>query len=166
MNLREFLTSPIAYLAPDKGLDGLTAGAAERKSPGVEHSVAEIVAHLGFWQDWFYLRCTGHGAPMISSAAAGGPAVAAGSWPELRARFLDRLQALAALAEGDVAATAATAATAAPLAPPIEFPPLAGYTVSDALVHVATHNAHHRGQVVVIRQLQGTWPPPAGSWTW
>jgi uncharacterized damage-inducible protein DinB len=89
--------------------------------------------------------------------------VPAGSWPELRARFLDRLQALAALADGDVAATAATAA---PLAPPIEFPPLAGYTLSDALVHVATHNAHHLGQVVVIRQSQGTWPPPAGSWTW
>src|SRR5262245_28286897 len=157
MNLREFLTSPIAYLAPDKALDGLTAAEAERKSPGVEHSVAEIVAHIAFWQEWFYRRCTGHGEPMVSSAAAGWPAVPAGSWPEVRAGFLDRLQALAALADGDVNA---------PLVPPIEFPPLAGYTVSDALVHVATHNAHHLGQVVVIRQLQGTWPPPAGSWTW
>lgn len=160
MNLREFLTSPIAYLAPDKVLDGLTAAEAERKSAGVEHSVAEIVAHLAFWQDWFHLRCTGRAEPMISSAAAGWPAVVPGSWPERRARFLDRLQALAALADGDVAATAA------PLTPPIEFPPLAGYTVSDALVHVAMHNAHHLGQVVVIRQLQGSWPPPAGSWTW
>jgi uncharacterized damage-inducible protein DinB len=84
-------------------------------------------------------------------------AVAPGSWPEVRARFIDRLQALAALADGDVTA---------PLTPPIEFPPLAGYTLSDALVHVATHNAHHLGQVIVLRQRQGTWPPPAGSWTW
>jgi uncharacterized damage-inducible protein DinB len=157
MNLREFLTSPIAYLAPDKVTDGLTATEAEWKSAEAGHSIAEIVAHLAFWQDWFYSRCTGQGQPMIASAAQGWPAVAPGSWPELRARFLERLETLAALADGDVTA---------PLTPPIEFPPLAEYTLSDALVHVATHNAHHLGQVIVLRQLQGTWPPPAGSWTW
>jgi uncharacterized damage-inducible protein DinB len=156
MNLREFLTSPIAYLAPDKATDGLSAADAERKSAG-EHSIAEIVAHAAFWQDWFYQRCTGQGEPMISTAASGWPVVAPGSWPGVRARFLDRLQALAALADGDVNA---------PLAPPIEFPPLAGYTLNDALIHVATHNAHHLGQVIVLRQRQGTWPPPSGSWTW
>jgi uncharacterized damage-inducible protein DinB len=50
--------------------------------------------------------------------------------------------------------------------PPIEFPPLTHYTIADALTHVATHNAHHLGQVILLRQLAGTWPPPAGSWTW
>ena len=157
MNLHEFLTSPVAYLAPGKALDGLSAAQAEQKSVGVEHSIAGIVAHLAFWQDWFYQRCTGQAVPMIASAAQGWPAVAPGSWPELRTRFLDRLEALAALADGDVTV---------PLSPPIEVPPLAGYTLGDALVHVATHNAHHLGQVILLRQLQGTWPPPAGSWTW
>ena len=33
-------------------------------------------------------------------------------------------------------------------------------------VLVATHNAHHLGQVILLRQLLGAWPPPAGSWTW
>jgi uncharacterized damage-inducible protein DinB len=157
MNLREFLTAPIAYLAPEKVIDGLSAAEAEGTSGSAEHSIAEIVAHLAFWQDWFYQRCTGHPEPMIASAAQGWPAVGAGAWPEVKARFIERLEALAALAEGDVTT---------PLAPPIEFPPLAGYTLSDALVHVGTHNAHHLGQVIVIRQLHGTWPPPAGSWTW
>jgi uncharacterized damage-inducible protein DinB len=157
MNLREFLTSPISYLAPDKVTDGLTSDQAAQRSADTGHSVAEIVAHLTFWQDWFYQRCMGRGEPMIGSAAAGWPAIAPGSWSALRGRFLDGLEALAALADGDVTV---------PLAPPIEFPPLAGYTVSDVLVHVATHNAHHLGQVIVIRQLHGTWPPPAGSWTW
>ena len=36
-------------------------------------------------------------------------------------------------------------AAAEPVSPPIEFPPLANYTVGDALVHVATHNSHHLG---------------------
>jgi hypothetical protein len=35
-----------------------------------------------------------------------------------------------------------------------------------ALVHVANHNAHHLGQIVLLRQLMGRWPPPSGSWTW
>jgi len=36
----------------------------------------------------------------------------------------------------------------------------------DWFLHVATHNAHHLGQVILLRQLTGAWPPPAGSWTW
>ncbi len=57
------------------------------------------------------------------------------------------------------------AATAA-ITPPIEFGPLASYTVRDALVHVAQHNSHHLGQVILLRQLMALWPPPSGSWTW
>jgi uncharacterized damage-inducible protein DinB len=157
MNAHEFLIAPIGYLAPDKLLDGLSATQAEQRAREGLHSVAEIVAHLGFWQDWFYARCTSQPAPMVHSAADGWPSVAAGSWPALRSRFLDRLQQLAALADGDVTR---------PVTPPIEFPPLAHYTIDDVLIHVATHNAHHLGQVILLRQLAGTWPPPAGGWTW
>jgi len=56
--------------------------------------------------------------------------------------------------------------SAQPIEPAIEFEPLSQYTVADVLSHVALHNAHHVGQVITLRQLQGTWPPPAGSWTW
>ena len=157
VNLREFLIDPVGYLAPEKALDGLSAADAERHVTGVTHSVAELVAHLAFWQDWFHARCTGDAQPMVASAAAGWPAVSAGAWPTVRSRFGARLQQLGALADGDVAR---------PVTPPIGFPPLAKYTIGDALVHVATHNAHHLGQVIVLRQLMGTWPPPSGSWTW
>jgi uncharacterized damage-inducible protein DinB len=157
VELREFLVSPLAYLAPEKALEGLTVADAERRLTGVTHSVAEIVAHLSFWQDWFYGRCTGLSKPMVSSAAAGWPAVAKDGWPAVRSRFVDQLHQLAALADGDVTR---------PVTPAIEFPPLATYTIGDALVHVATHNAHHMGQVIVMRQMLGAWPPPSGSWTW
>jgi uncharacterized damage-inducible protein DinB len=157
MNLREFLSSPLAHLAPEKTLEGLSNADAERHVAGVTHSIAEIVAHMGFWQDWFYARCRGEAMPRVLSAADGWPAVAEDSWLAVRSRFVDRLNQVAALADGD---------TAKPISPPIEFPPLANYTIAEALVHVATHNSHHLGQVIVLRQLTGTWPPPAGSWTW
>ena len=157
MNFREFLSSPITYLAPAKALDGLEATAAEARLPGAPHSIAGIVAHMAFWQDWFYARCTGNAAPIVSSAAEGWPAVEQNSWPSIHSQFLERLEQLASLSDGDVSRR---------VEPPIEFPPLANYTVAEALVHVANHNSHHLGQVILLRQLNGAWPPPAGSWTW
>lgn len=128
VNHREFLISPIAHLPPAKILDGLSVEAAERRSPDGPHSIADIVAHLAFWQDWFYDRCVGRATPMVASSA----------FPQMQERFLIRLQQLGEIGEG----------------------------AADALVHVATHNSHHLGQVVLLRQLHGAWPPPAGSWTW
>ena len=43
---------------------------------------------------------------------------------------------------------------------------LASYTARDVWEHVAQHNAYHLGQIVVLRQVLGIWPPPAGSYTW
>jgi uncharacterized damage-inducible protein DinB len=31
---------------------------------------------------------------------------------------------------------------------------------------MASHNSYHAGQVVVLRQLLGSWPPPSGGLTW
>jgi uncharacterized damage-inducible protein DinB len=157
VDYREFLIRPIAYLAPDKILEGLDSELAERRAAGAPHSIAEVVAHLAFWQDWFAGRIHGGATPMPESAALGWPSVAPGEWPAVRKRFLDRLRELAQLSDQD---------GNRPLSPPIEFPPMARYTVGDALVHIATHNSHHLGQVILLRQLQGAWPPPAGSWTW
>jgi uncharacterized damage-inducible protein DinB len=50
--------------------------------------------------------------------------------------------------------------------PPIELPAMASYTVADAMMHLAQHNAHHLGQIVILRQALGAWPPPEGSFTW
>ena len=60
MNYREHLSSSVAYLAPAKALEGLATEDAERRLSGATHSIAEIVAHMAFWQDWFLARCLGH----------------------------------------------------------------------------------------------------------
>ncbi len=91
-------------------------------------------------------------------AALGWVAPEAGSWDAVRTGFLDGLDRLVTLG--------AASDRGRRIDPPIEFPPLGQYTVGDVLVHVGAHNAHHLGQVVLLRQLLGAWPPPAGSWTW
>jgi uncharacterized damage-inducible protein DinB len=156
--MRELLTDTLAYLARARALEGLSVEAADQRS-GASHSIAEIVAHMDFWQRWFCARCEGVDEPMVTRAADGWPAVAAGSWREVEQRFLRGLNRAASLGDD-------SAQLDRPIAPAIQFPPIANYTIRDALVHIGTHNAHHVGQVIVLRQVMGLWPPPSGSWTW
>ncbi|BDC48289.1 hypothetical protein F183_A06050 [Bryobacterales bacterium F-183] len=158
MNFEEFLQSPMAYLAPEKALEGLTAQQAETKPHDAPHSIAEVVAHMAFWQKWFCYRIEGVDSPMAEHAAEGWPAVIPGSWPELHASFVEDLATLVKLSK--------SMDQTAPVTPAIPFPPMTNYTMGEALTHVALHNAHHIGQVITLRQIQGLWPPPAGSWTW
>ena len=146
-----------SYIAPGRALEGITAEDAIRRLPGAPHSIADIVAHMVYWQEWFTYRAQGRGEPMAARASLGWPA-GTEVWSELRARFESGLETVVALDSAGARERAVT--------PPIEFPSLAEYTVGDVLVHVAQHNAHHLGQVVLLRQLMGLWPPPSGSWTW
>lgn len=159
MDAHELLVAPVAYMAPAKVLQGLAAEQAGARAPGAPHSVAEIVAHMIFWQSWFLERCAGVDAPPPASASLGWPAVSADRWDSLREQFTTDLdRALQLAADPGVCAR--------PIDPAIEFPPLANYTIGDAITHIAVHNAHHLGQIVTLRQIQGNWPPPDGSYTW
>lgn len=159
MSPNELLLSPMAYMPPARSFEGLNADQSAARVPGAPHSIVEIVAHIVFWQSWSVRRCEGSAEPMAASAATGWPAASAADWESLRSRFL-------ADAERLVAMTSDPTARMRRLEPPIESPPLAEYTVGDAAVHVAVHNAHHLGQIVTLRQMLGAWPPPQGSWTW
>ena len=157
MNLRHLLVDTYVHMPPPLILSDLTDEQAIGKSGAAPHSIAEIVAHMSFWQDWFLKRCRGEAEPMAAQAALGWPAVETGNWLSLRNRFLSGLEEASTLSRGDLAVV---------LTPSIDFPPLAHYTVGDALTHLAVHNSHHLGQVVLLRQMLGIWPPPSGSWTW
>ena len=158
-DLRALLRDTFAYIQPANAIGDLTAADATRRVAGAPHSIAEITGHLAFWQDWFVARVNGEARAMATSAAQGWPPVSAADWEALRARFLGGLDAAVAIAED-------AGRVSMPLSPPIEFPPLANYTIGEALTHVAVHNAHHLGQIITLRQVMGRWPPPSGAWTW
>jgi uncharacterized damage-inducible protein DinB len=159
MTPHELLAAPIAYMPPARILDALSPAHAVGRVPGSPHSIVEIVAHLVFWQAWFLDRITGRPVPMPAGAVLGWPAAGEGEWNRLRDEFVNGLHRAVALAETPDERVRR-------VEPAIEFPPLAEYTVADALTHLAMHNAHHLGQVVTLRQMLGAWPPPEGSWTW
>jgi uncharacterized damage-inducible protein DinB len=39
-------------------------------------------------------------------------------------------------------------------------------TIAAALWQTVVHNGYHLGQIVMLRQMFGLWPPPIGSDTW
>lgn len=148
-----------AYMPPPQALSELTEEEATRRFPGINHSIAEILAHMTFWQDWFLKRLQGVPEPFITSASLGWPDVKDGDWNRIHDRFVAGLEEAAAFASQ-------TPELERPIQPALEFEPMANYTVREALVHMANHNSYHLGQIVILRQLAGAWPPSTGSWTW
>ena len=159
MPIREFLLDTIAHKPPLEVLEAIAPGEAVRAPAEGLHSIAAILAHMEFWQSWSLDRCEGRPVPIVAHAEMGWPDVSLEGWPALLTRFEAGLVRAAAIGDD-------LARLAQPVTPPIEFLPLAHYTVHDALIHIAQHNSHHLGQIITTRQLLRSWPPPSGSFTW
>src|SRR5688572_18412868 len=101
MHLHSVLRGAHAYLAPQATLAALAPDVAVRTPEGAEHSIAEIVLHMAFWQQWFLDRCDGITTPAPPRADAGWPAVASTSWDQILERFTSGFNRALQLADDD-----------------------------------------------------------------
>ena len=161
---RALLTSVLngegVYLAPAAILDGLTPEQAHAKPHGLPHSIAGIVAHMCYWQEWFN-ECVSTGFTGIAQHAVDGwPAVPPDGWDAVRTRYQRALQeAMRIAAESD--------SLGDPLLPPnVKLPSLAKESRGSGILQAALHSGHHLGQIITMRRLMGLWPPPGGTITW
>lgn len=149
-----------SFLAPVAILDGLTGEHAVAKPHGLPHSIAEIVAHMCYWQEWFNRCATTGCTPPPEHAAEGWPEVSVEGWDALRSRFL------ASIEESKKIAVKSNTLDE-PLLPEGSSNPFLDHeSHGSGILHAMFHTGHHLGQVVTIRQLMGLWPPAAGSMTW
>ncbi len=137
----------------ERALEGLSGEDAARRPGGSPHSVAEVVAHMLFWQQRHLRIVDGEEPTRVEHAADGWPAVTAGEWPGLVRRFLDGLQRYRQLASDG-------AALSRPLVPGRDR------TVGESVLSYYLHDVHHLGQVILLRRIVGAWPPPGGGDTW
>lgn len=140
-----------ANVKAERALEALTAEEAIRGLEGYPHSVAEIVAHLQFWQAWMLARLAGDELPFPKHAGDGWPVVAAKDWEDLRTKFFEGLASSQALARN-----------------PENLSQRAfdGQTTAEALLDGASHTIYHLGQIVTVRRALGLWPPPSGGDSW
>ncbi len=150
-----------ALVNPKELLEDLDAEIAVKLVEGSNHTIAEIIAHLLYWQDWFYQGAIGILQPYPSSNELSFPKVAASEWNSLRERFWRRLGNIKELCSDTALLNRAFS----------QGKSLGGghdqRTVAMTLLYsVAMHNAHHYGQIITLRQVLGVWPPKAGGVTW
>jgi hypothetical protein len=149
-----------AFLGPASVLDGLSGEQAVAKPHGLPHSIAEIVAHMCFWQEWFNGCATRGFIPPPEQASEGWPEASVADWDATRSRYF------AAVDEAKRIARTSTSLGDALLPTGVENPVLSRESYGSGILRAAAHSGHHLGQVITIRQLLRLWPPAAGSMTW
>jgi|SRR5450755_1675069 hypothetical protein len=148
------------FRGPAAVLDGLTAEQALAKPHSLPHSIAEIVAHMCYWQEWFNSCAVDGFTGIAEHASVGWPAVSSGGWNAWRTRYLNAIEE----AKRIVAVSQSLGESLLP--PGVEIPALANESRGSGILRATIHSGHHLGQIVTMRQLMGLWPPAAGSMTW
>lgn len=138
-----------ANVSWEQALEGLEGGEAERTPNHLPHSVAQIVAHVQFWQAHLLATLDGHHPQMPEHAGDGWPLP--DDWATLRATFLQDAARLRAVARDPERCAA---------------PDSRGVPLAAMLTNYAGHSVYHLGQVVTVRQALELWPPPGGGDTW
>ena len=163
IELERALTGDSAFAAPSHILQSLSDALAHERHPGATHTIYEELWHIVYWQQISLDWANGTETPIPAHAAEGFPnevQTKAEPWSSLCGRFFR-------------GADEAVLLTRDPnvLMQPIRCPsppgvPIRTMTVEDQLVSLAAHNAYHLGRIVLLRQMAGAWPPPAGGFTW
>jgi hypothetical protein len=151
-----------AFTPPSHILENLSEELAHARVAGVPHTIYAEIWHAAYWQDvtldWVRgveTPCPAHNDMSFPDEAA----VRAESWTDLCGRFLRGADAAAAVANGH----GVEALVRCP-SPPGK--PTRTMSVREQLESLAAHSGYHLGRVVLLRQLQGSWPPPSGGFTW
>jgi uncharacterized damage-inducible protein DinB len=137
--------SHVHLLSALEGVDIETVG---RRIDGFPHSIFQIVDHMVFWQDVALARIEGRPYDAGECAADGWCHCAEPESAEEWARRVERLAEGVRALEGH----------------------LAQIGEDDAAIReirmVEGHNSYHLGQIVLMRRILGSWPPPKGGDTW
>lgn len=161
--LENVLVGDSAHARPATILEGFDSDAAHRPVAGAPRTIYEELWHIAFWQQVTLDWVRGIVTPYPLHASDGFPSpndVERESWDQLRQRFLATSKQAAAAA-ADVGRL--DCAVVCPSRPGL---PTRTMTVREQLESLGAHNAYHFGRIVLLRQLQGLWPPPSGGFSW
>jgi hypothetical protein len=131
------------FVPVKQALEGVTAAQASWKPQGGDHSIGQLANHLLFWNSQNLAKFK-HVTPAKFDGNNDETFTAfdQGKWDEVRTK-LDQV-----LTELEKLVNAADEKTLQSWAP--------------TLGRIATHNAYHTGQIVILRKMQGAWDPAKG----
>lgn len=161
--MQELVTGKGAHadaLACVEGISGATAGESVARFP---HTIFGLVWHAAYWMDYEAQRVRGKSPRYPDHAEA--------SWPETKAprEEAEWKATVAWFREGIEGLLALAALPPSEARRPVErthHSSNQGDNVADIVWQTLVHNSYHVGQIVLLRQALGAWPPPAGRDTW
>jgi uncharacterized damage-inducible protein DinB len=132
------------FVPASKAVEGLTAEQASWKDGKGNHSIAQLVSHLIFWDQEALARLQGKPVAQFSGKndETFDIVVNKETWEQM-VKDLDRV-----LSDWEKAIESADDATIQKWA--------------STIAHVSTHNAYHTGQILYVRKLQSSWNPEKG----
>jgi uncharacterized damage-inducible protein DinB len=132
------------FVPASKAVEGLTAEQALWKDGKGNHSIAQLVSHLIFWDQEALARLQGKPVAQFSGKndETFDIVVNKETWEQM-VKDLDRV-----LSDWEKAIESADDTTIQKWA--------------STIAHVSTHNAYHTGQILYVRKLQGSWNPEKG----
>jgi len=161
--LEQVLAGDSAHTPAAEILDGLPAPAAHHHVPGAPRTIYQELWHIAFWQQVTLDWVRGIETPYPLHAADRFPTAedaARESWDQLRHRFFTANREAAATALDTSRLDVEVRCPSRPAMPTRIM------TVREQLESLGAHNAYHFGRIVLLRQMQGLWPPPAGGFRW
>jgi uncharacterized damage-inducible protein DinB len=157
-NLRKLLYGEGAHTNALHALEALNdeqIGSRPAKAP---HSIYQILWHMIYWQEYELANIAGKPPSYPTHAIESWPPETAprnlSEWNETIQKFAAGLKRYEALLD-DPAADWERVVNAKK-----------NETVRDVVWMIVAHNSHHLGQIIMLRQQLGAWPPPKGSDTW
>jgi len=141
-----------------QALEGLEPRLAGTRVGEASHTIFQILHHMVYWQDIALARVRGERPPRPASAALG--------WmtPSAPEDASDWEAVIACLAEGLRSFEELLGDPGFELDRMID--PERRVTAREEILMVQGHNSYHLGQIVMLRQELGAWPPPRGGDTW
>jgi uncharacterized damage-inducible protein DinB len=143
------------FVALANALDNLTAEQAAWKTEQLDNSIWEILAHLNFYNRAYVERFKGveydYSTNNNDETFAASDAASEEAWRREVEKFEQIMTEWRSLLE---------AAPDAKFDAPVSATSKTTWAV--LLSHANLHNAHHGGQIVVIRKLQGSWDASRG----
>ena len=150
--LKKGLFGKGAHIEVHRIFDGLGWEAAGYRPEGAPHSAFQLAKHIIFWQEWVI--------NWLDGKKPGLPAHASGGWeeksgPSSSEEWKDTVLSLRR-GLGELERRSKTDL----------FEKQGQKSRLEMLQTIASHNSYHAGQVVLIRQMLGKWPPRSGGLTW
>jgi len=143
--------NPLATL---EGLDLKVAGAKVKNSP---YTIWQIIKHINYWQERFIARLKEEFVPPAQTAAEGWNfSPEPDSEIELKSeikKFTDNVNETIGFCRNNQES--------------MKNPRGRNYpTGFDVIQGMASHISYHIGEIVFLRRILGSWPPPSGGDTW